>query len=79
MVLNELGNAKDLLNLWNEGNVLWMPVARGGETLHIYSKAFGEHLQRKITLMEQHVDDQPFIDPNYMWRMPKEGAPLFKI
>ena len=79
MILNELENAKELLLLWNEGSVLWMPVARAGETLHIHSNAFGEHLQRKIALMEQHIDDEPFIDPDYMWRMPKEGSGLSKV
>jgi hypothetical protein len=73
MVANELDNAKDLLNLWTESHIDWMPITTGEESLHIYGKNFGEHVQRKIELMERHADDEPYIDPNYMWRMPMQG------
>jgi hypothetical protein len=69
MVMSELGNTRDLLKLWQESSVDWMPISQSQESLHIYAENFGEHLQRKITLMEQHIDDEPFIDPGYMWRM----------
>jgi hypothetical protein len=72
MVANELDNARNLLTLWNESRVDWMPITTGEESLHIYGKNFGEHIQRKIELMKRHEDDEPYIDPNYMWRMPKE-------
>ena len=71
MVASELENAKNLLTLWNRSRVDWMPVSKAGESLHIYGENFGEHLKRKIALMERHVDDEPYIDPNYMWRMPE--------
>lgn len=69
MVENELENVRDLLKLWNESKVDWMPVSRMGESLHIYAENFGQHLLHKIALMERHMDDEPFIDPDYMWRM----------
>lgn len=69
MVRSELQNAGNLLKLWSESKVDWMPISRSGETLHIYGENFGDHLRRKIALMEQHIDDEPYIDPNYMWRM----------
>lgn len=69
MVTSELENTKNLLNLWNESRVDWMPVSGGGESLHIYGQNFGEHLRRKIVLMQEHIDDEPHIDPNFMWRM----------
>jgi len=72
MVQNELDNAKNLLKLWSESRVDWMPITTGDESLHIYAENFGDHVRRKIELMERHVDDEPYIDPNYMWRMPKE-------
>ena len=72
MVISELGNAKNLWKLWKESRVDWMPISERGESLHIYGDDFGKHLQRKIQLMEWHIDDEPYIDPNYMWRMPKE-------
>jgi hypothetical protein len=69
MVENELENTRNLLRLWNESTVDWMPVSQSGESLHIYDGNFGDHLHRKIALMERHMDDEPNIDPNYMWRM----------
>jgi hypothetical protein len=69
MVTSELENAKNLLNLWNESDVDWMPVSQTGETLHIYGENFGDHVRRKIALMQQHIDDEPFIDRKFMWRM----------
>jgi hypothetical protein len=69
MVANELDNANNLLTLWTESHVDWMPVTSGEESLHIYGENFGEHLRRKIALMEKHAEDEPYIDPNFMWRM----------
>jgi hypothetical protein len=71
MVQNELDNARELLRLWSESAVDWMPLSLSRETLHIYDEHFGDHLRRKIALMEQHLDDEPFIDSEFMWRMPK--------
>jgi hypothetical protein len=72
MIVNELDNARNLLKLWTESRVDWMPVTTGEESLHIYADNFGDHVRRKIELMEGHVDDKPYIDSHYMWRMPKE-------
>ena len=72
MVANERDNAKDLLKLWKESRIDWMPISSIGESLHIYGENFGELVERKIELMTKHIDDEPYIDPNYMWRMPKE-------
>jgi hypothetical protein len=69
MITSELENAKNLLNLWNESDVDWMPVSRLGESLHIYGENFGDHVRRKIALMQQHIDDEPYIDKEFMWRM----------
>lgn len=69
MVTSELENAKNLLKLWNESDVDWMPISRTVESLHIYGENFGDHVRRKITLMQQHIDDEPYIDPGFMWRM----------
>ncbi|MFH0991716.1 MAG: hypothetical protein V1799_17045 [bacterium] len=74
MVANELENARELLALWEETTIPWMPVARTIETLHIYGASFGEQLKRKIELMECHKDDVPFIDQEYMWRMKDFGG-----
>jgi hypothetical protein len=69
MVQSELGNARDLLELWRESDVTFMPVAARGETLHTYGTNFGGLLEEKIRLMELHAGDEPHIDPGFMWRM----------
>ena len=69
MVLSEIQNAQDLLNLWNSSNTKWMILSDVGETTFIYYKNFGSLLRKKIELMHGHEDDEPFIDPNYQWRL----------
>jgi len=73
MMQSEIENTRNLLKLWGESTVDWMPVSRSKESLHIYDEHFGDHLLRKIMLMERHIDDEPYIDPDYMWRMPEES------
>lgn len=70
VVVNELQNAKALLRLWEESTTALMPVSTVGETLHIYAENFGELVRRKVELMRKHMNDEPYIDPNYMWQMP---------
>lgn len=69
MVESELENTRDLLQLWRESDVAFMPVAAHGETLHAYGMNFGDLLGEKIRLMEIHAADEPRIDPDFMWRM----------
>lgn len=75
MVASELGNTKVLLKLWETSDVDFMPINSFGETMHHYGLNFGELLKKKIALMEKYGDRLPYIDPDYMWRMP-EGAEL---
>lgn len=70
MVVSELANVKMLLKLWESSAVDFMPLNAYSETMHNYGVNFGEVLRKKITLMEQYGDRLPYIDPNYMWRMP---------
>lgn len=70
MIDLELENTKTLLTLWKTSGTDFMPVSTIGETEHCYGENFGELLQKKITLMERHRNDEPFVDPNYMWRTP---------
>lgn len=73
MVMNELQNARKLLHLWEHSTVDWIPISKK-ESLHCYGENFGELLKNKIRLMEQHRDDEPYIDPKYMWRMPNVSS-----
>jgi hypothetical protein len=71
MVDHELQNARELLQLWQVSRVDFMPVSARKESLHIYGENFGEQVKRKIALMERHRDNEPKVDPEYMWRMPR--------
>jgi hypothetical protein len=75
MVSSEMQNTKTLLTLWETSTVDFMPINDFGETMHDYGLNFGELLKIKISLMEKYGDRLPYIDPNFMWRMP-EGADL---
>jgi len=72
MVDDELENARDLLKLWRSTKVNFIPIHQLGETWHEYSDNMGELIEKKIALMEKYRNDLPYIDPDYMWRMPKE-------
>jgi hypothetical protein len=71
MVADELANARDLLELWNSTDVVFMPIHEKGEWMHDYGPNFGELLENKIHLMEAYGDAEPYIDPDYMWRLPE--------
>ncbi len=73
MVASELANAKALLKLWESSVVDFMPLNGYTETMHEFGVNFGEVLQQKIALMEKYGDRLPYIDPNYMWRMPEDS------
>ncbi len=72
MMDDELQNASDLLNLWNSTKVNFIPIHQYGETWHEYGENMGKLIEKKIALMEKHRNDLPYIDSDYMWRMPKE-------
>ncbi len=69
MVLSEIRNAEDLLGLWNSSKRKWMILSAVGETTFIYYRNFGELLKRKIALMKGHENDEPYVDPDYQWRL----------
>jgi len=70
MVLMDKENTKELLELWETSPVEWMIVSEVGETTLIYGENFGDHLRRKLELIEGHENDEPYIDPNFQWRVP---------
>jgi hypothetical protein len=70
MVDCETANARELLDLCRSSRAEVIPVWQEGETLHLYGSNFARLLERKIALMVRHADDEPRVDPGYMWRMP---------
>ena len=77
MVEDDLQNTRNLLNLWNTSSVDLIPIYNYGETCYEYGENLGELLEKKIELTEKYKDHLPYIDPDYMWRMP-EGFPVDK-
>ena len=70
---DELKNTQDLYELWNTTHAEFMPVASLGESWALYGENFGDLLLKKITLMKEHRNDTPAIDPNFMWRVGPES------
>jgi hypothetical protein len=70
MVLDEIDNTEQLLALWKSSRTRWMILSGVGETTFIYYSTFGEHLERKIALMKGRENDEPRVDPDFMWRVP---------
>ncbi len=70
MVVDEIDNSKALLMHWETSTTNWMILSEVGETTFIYYRNMGEHLRRKIELIQGHEDDEPFVDPDFQWRVP---------
>jgi hypothetical protein len=70
MVADEIQFAKELLNLWETSTTPWMVVSKVGETSYIYGENLSELIRKKIALMEKYGDVEPYIDPNFIWRVP---------
>lgn len=69
-VLDEKTNAADLLAHAESARTRWMIKSAVGETTFIYGGNFTELLRKKIELMEGRENDEPYIDPDFMWRVP---------
>jgi hypothetical protein len=78
MVLDEIENAKDLLDLWETSTTNWMIISGVGETTFIYYENFGELVKRKIQLMRGRENDEPYVDPDFQWRVPGFEDYLYK-
>lgn len=75
LVQRERANAVDLLALWEESDVDFMPIQVNGESVHNYGLNFGDGVRRKIELMDAYGDLEPRIDPNIMFSAPA-GFPV---
>ena len=70
MVTQEIANTRDLLELWENSTTEFMTVSSEDENTFTYGENFGDLLRRRIELMEGHQNDEPYIDPEFMWRVP---------
>ncbi len=69
MMDSEIQNSRNLIALWENSSVEWMIVSGEKETPFIYGGNFPDLLRKKIKLMEQFRDNDPSIDPGYMFRV----------
>ena len=69
MAGREIRNSKELIQLWDESPVEWMIVSGTEETPFIHGENFAKLVEKKIDLMERYRDCEPFIDPEYMFRV----------
>jgi hypothetical protein len=69
MIRGEIKNCHELIELWETAPLEWMIVSGSEETAFIYGPNFPVLINKKISLMERHRSDEPFIDPGYMFRI----------
>jgi len=74
MVDDEIANAKALAALFEESKTRFMPVDAAGETFNMYGPNLPELIRKKVALMEKHRNDEPRIDPDFMWRLPPDSG-----
>lgn len=66
---SEIKNTEELIDLWENNNgVEFMAITDMGETPLIHGENFGDLLKNKIELMKEYINDEPYIDPDYMWK-----------
>jgi len=74
MVDDEIANAKELAALFETSETRFMPIDPTGETFNMYGANLPELIREKIALMEKHRNDEPRIDPDFMWRLPSDAG-----
>jgi hypothetical protein len=70
MVLDEIANTQDLIHLWETARTNWMMISDVGETTFVYYRNIGDLMKKKVALMRGHEDDEPYVDPDFQWRVP---------
>jgi len=75
MMKQEIQNCRELLELWETARVEWMIISDAEETAFIHGENFPQLLKKKIDLMEKHRNDEPFVDPDYMFHLANDPYP----
>jgi hypothetical protein len=63
----EIENSYRLIEILDD-EVEFMAMADSGETPLIHGTNLRENIRKRITLMQEHMEDEPFIDKNYIER-----------
>lgn len=74
MIDDEVRNAKDLAALVEASGTRFMPIDPTGETFNMYGPNLAALARRKAALMDKHRNDEPGIDPDFMWRLPPDAG-----
>ncbi len=74
MMVMEIANTEEVISLFREG-IDFMALTDQGETPLIYGVNLPELMAKRIEMMKEHFDDDPFIDHNFIERM--AGMPIF--
>jgi len=74
MMEKEIENTEELARLLNSG-IPFMAMTDLGETPLIHGSNLSDLLPKRILLMQEHMEDEPFIDHDYMMR--KAGEIIF--
>ena len=74
MIGKEIENTEQLAEILDSG-VEFMSMTDKGETPLIYGSNLKELLPKRIELMKKHIDDEPFIDPDYIEKQAGEMIP----
>ena len=69
-ILDEKENAQKLLEHVENATTDWMIRSELGETTFVYGDNIAALIRKKIALMEGRENDEPHVDPDYMWRVP---------
>jgi hypothetical protein len=64
----ETDNSFMLLDLLDD-EVEFMAMTDKGETPLIHGLNLKENIRKRIRLMQEHMEDEPFIDPDYIEKM----------
>ncbi|HKJ90075.1 MAG TPA: hypothetical protein VJ960_03010 [Oceanipulchritudo sp.] len=70
LIDNELENTRAFISFSERATIHFMPIHERGQWMHDYGPDFIDGLHKKVSLMEQYRNETPYIDPNYMWRLP---------
>jgi hypothetical protein len=64
----EIENSFKLLDLLDD-DIDFMAVTDKGETPLIHGMNLKENVRKRISLMQEHMEDDPYIDPDYIEKM----------
>ncbi len=67
MIESEIANSERLIELL-ESDIHFMAMTDQGETPLVYGVNLSENILKRIRLMREHIDDEPYIDPDYIMR-----------